>query len=434
MKIVHIIPGFGGTFYCGNCLRDSGVVAALRQAGHEAISLPMYLPLNIGDAQTNQTPVFYGAVNIFLKQYSLFRNMPSWFEKWMNSAPVLRMAASMSGSTRATGLESLTESMLLGADGFQRDELQQVVDYLKNHEKPDIVHFSNALLLGMAKEIREQVKVPVVFSLQDEDVWVDVMNEQYKTKIWQLMAEKARDVDAFIAVSHYFGVKMQKLLHLPAEKLKVLHVGITPQDYKINHEIVNPPVIGYLSRVCEENGFAILVDAFIALKSKPGFESIRLIATGGLTGDDTRFIHHQEKKIKDKGFEADFVIDRNFDQNNFSDFFKQISVLTVPVIHGEAFGLYQLEALASGIPLVQPALGAFPEIIEATGGGVTYFPNTPETLASKWSEVLTDTVALKQMGLKGRKAVEQQFDISIIAKRMTDIYESLISDFKNNTK
>ena len=30
--------------------------------------------------------------------------------------------------------------------------------------------------------------------------------------------------------------------------------------------------------------------------------------------------------------------------------------------------MYQLEALASGIPLVQPSVGAFPEIIEATGG------------------------------------------------------------------
>ena len=47
MKIVHIIPGTGGAFYCGNCLRDSHLVKALRTIGHDVIKVPMYLPLGI---------------------------------------------------------------------------------------------------------------------------------------------------------------------------------------------------------------------------------------------------------------------------------------------------------------------------------------------------------------------------------------------------
>ncbi|MEI7981105.1 MAG: hypothetical protein WCI71_05600, partial [Bacteroidota bacterium] len=69
MKIVNIVPGFGGTFYCGNCLRDSGFVASLRQAGHDAVILPVYLPLAMdGNSILTDIPVFYGAVNIYLKQ------------------------------------------------------------------------------------------------------------------------------------------------------------------------------------------------------------------------------------------------------------------------------------------------------------------------------------------------------------------------------
>ena len=56
-------------------------------------------------------------------------------------------------------------------------------------------------------------------------------------------------------------------------------------------------------------------------------------------------------------------------------------MVSVPVRNGEAFGIYLLECMASGVPVVQPALGAFPEIVELAGGGVIYEANTPEALA-----------------------------------------------------
>lgn len=427
MKIVHIVPGFGGTFYCGNCLRDSGVVASLKKAGHNAVTLPMYLPLTMnGKADDDGLPVFYGAVNIYLKQFPVFRHMPKWFEHLMNSSAVLKFAAKKSGSTRASGLEDLTESMLLGAEGHQNEELQQLVDFLKYHEKPDIVHFSNALLLGMAKQIRDEVKVPVVYSLQDEDVWVDAMHEDHREKIWQLLAEKGKDVDAFIAVSDFFAGVMQKRMAIPDEKLHVLHVGVSPDAYTFSKPASEPQAIGFVSRMCEENGFEILVDAFILLKKNPAFRSLKLKATGGQTGDDTKFIHKQIEKLKQNNINADFEISPDFTQSALRDFFRSITVLSVPVLKGEAFGLYQLEALASGVPLVQPELGAFPEIIQFTGGGVTYKPNTAFTLADTLTDVLQNQAKLESMSISGRKAVEQHFDCSKLSERMVDIYKTLI--------
>lgn len=427
MKIVHIVPGFGGTFYCGNCLRDSGVVASLKKAGHDAVTLPMYLPLTLNGKKTNDgIPVFYGAVNIFLKQYPVFRHMPKWFEKLMNSTPVLKYAAKKSGSTRASGLEDLTESMLLGAEGHQSEELQQLVDFLKYHEKPDIVHVSNALLLGMAKKVRDEVNVPVVCSLQDEDVWVDAMHEDHREKMWQLLADKAKDVDAFIAVSDFFAKAMQKRMSIPDEKLHVLHVGVNPAVYTYTKPAANPQAIGYVSRINDENGFEILIDAFIMLKENPAFKTLQLKATGGMTGDDSKFITRQINKLKQKNIYQDFEIQPDFTQSALQNFFSSISVLSVPVLKGEAFGLYQLEALASGVPLVQPELGAFPEIINATGAGVIYNPNTAEALADKLAEVLLNPDKLETMSLAGRKAVEANFDCGKLSKKMVDIYSTLI--------
>ncbi|MCX6273558.1 MAG: glycosyltransferase family 4 protein [Bacteroidetes bacterium] len=427
MKIVNIVPGFGGTFYCGNCLRDSGLMKSLRKAGHNAVTLPVYLPLTLnGTLVPSEIPVFYGAVNIYLKQqFPLLRKMPGWLERAFNSPAMMRMASAKAGSTRAEGMEKLTESMLLGKEGNQAGELQQLVDYLKHIEKPDVVHFSNALLLGMAGQIREEVKASVVCSLQDEDIWVDAMKEEYRDKMWKLMAEKAGDVDAFIAVSQYFAAFIQEKLAIPEEKIHVVHIGVDKDSYAYHQPVLNPQVIGYLSRICHENGFEILVDAFLLLKKDSRFQELKLKATGGSTNDDKIFIHRQIRKLRQAGISVDAAICNDFSRDNLQDFFSSLTVMSVPVLKGEAFGLYQLEAMASGIPLVQPALGAFPEVIELSSGGVIYQPNTAEALAEKLAEVLSDTGRLNEMSLAGRKAIEEKFNCEILTRKMVEIYHNI---------
>jgi glycosyltransferase involved in cell wall biosynthesis len=428
MKIVNIVPGFGGTFYCGNCLRDSAYVNSLRDLGHDAITLPMYLPLTMSGEKTSENvPVFYGAVNIYLKQqFPIFRHMPGWMENMFDSKPILKFAAKKSGSTRASGLEQLTESMLLGQKGHQNHELDRLVEFLKNHERPDVVHFSNALLLGMAKQIREEVKVPIVCSLQDEDVWVDVMEPIWRGKIWDLMSEKSRDVDAFIAVSSFFAGVMKDKMNIPSEKMNVVHIGVNPENYNFTLPAGSPQAIGYLSRICEENGFEILADAFILLKSESRFKNLKLKVTGGMTGDDQTFLQRQFKKLEHHNILNDLEIQPDFNPEALQAFFESLSVLSVPVLKGEAFGLYQIEALASGVPLVQPELGAFPEINHATGGGVIYHPNTPEALASALSKVLSDPTALDEMSRLGRKSAEDHFDCRKLTMKMVEVYNKVI--------
>ena len=427
MKIIQIVPGFGGTFYCGNCLRDSGLVQSLRKEGHDALTLPMYLPLTLdGQTQSDGIPVFYGAVNIYLKQnYPWLRNMPGFMERFLNSKVILNYAAHKAGSTRAKGLEEMTESMLLGSEGNQHEELEALVEFLKR-EKPDAIHFSNALLLGMAKRIREEVKAPVFFSLQDEDVWVDAMRDSYKEHIWDLMAQKGEDVDGFIAVSHYYAGVMQQRMKIPEEKMHVVHIGVNPAAYEPSPPATDPPAIGYLSRMNEENGFEIFIDAFIELKQNEAFAPLRLYATGGMTGDDKKFINRQIHKLKQANIFDQVEIQMEFNQDRMHQFFRKITILSVPVLKGEAFGLYQLEALASGVPLVQPAIGAFPEIIEATRGGVTYQPNSSSALAAKLTEVLLSPSQLEEMSNNGIDAISRQFNCKNLTGKIVEIYQQIL--------
>ena len=100
---MHIIPGSGGSFYCGNCLRDSKYVEALRKSDHTVIKLPMYLPLFADEHDlSKEIPVFYGAISIYMKQlFPIFRKAPRWVDRVLNSKPMLKLASKFAGSTNA---------------------------------------------------------------------------------------------------------------------------------------------------------------------------------------------------------------------------------------------------------------------------------------------------------------------------------------------
>ena len=423
MKIMHIIPGSGGSFYCGNCLRDSKFVRALRDAGHQVVKLPMYLPLFADEHDlSGEIPVFYGAISIYLKKrFPLFRKTPAWFDNLLNSKPMLKLASRFAGSTRARGLEEMTVSMLLGEEGQQKEELERMVEWIAGHCDPDVIHLSNALLLGLAHRLSEKMQVPVVCSLGDEDVWVDVMKHGAREKVWKLMSSRADFVSKFISVSDYYAGEMRKKLKLPEEKLSSVHIGVYPEDYPYISTRDKKRNIGFVSRMCEENGLDILVDAFIDLKREPANKDVQLVLTGGYTGDDRKFLHRIRRKIHNNGLSGDLIFHEDFEEEGLRAFFKKISLLSVPVRKGEAFGIYLLEAMASGVPVVQPAIGAFPEIIQSAGGGKTYTPNNHSELARVLAQLLSDPLELENLSRKGREGVQKHYHINRQVDKMLEI-------------
>ena len=429
MNIVNIVPGFGGTFYCGNCLRDSGFVSALRESGHETHTIPIYLPLSMDHVDREEdVPVFYGAISIYLKQrFKWMRHMPVWMENFFNAPFFLKLAAKKAGSTRAEGLEEMTISMLKGHEGYQAEELDMLIEFLRDQIKPDVVHLSNALLLGLAKKMKEELNVTVVCTLQDEDVWIDAMRPEFVSDLWNMMSEKAKDVDSFFPVSNYFAKVMQQKMRIPAEKMHTVHIGIDPSKYNYVQPDLDKPVIGYLSRLNEENGMEIVVDGFIQLKEDPAFSKVKLHLTGGKTGDDKNFIHKQLKKLKKAGLEREVEFLDSYEGQAKNKFLESLTLLSVPVLKGEAFGLYQLEALASGTPLVQPELGAFSEVVGTTGGGVLYSPNNAKTLAAAYRKLLTDPDRILQLAEEGRKNVAEKFNMETQVNMMISGYQNAIS-------
>lgn len=426
LKIAHIIPGSGGSFYCGNCLRDSKYFDALRKMGHDVVKIPMYLPIFSDEHDITDVPVFYGAISIYLKQlYPVFSKAPAWVDKLLNSKPMLKMAASMAGSTRAKGLEEMTISMLEGERGGQQEELERMTDWLRDHFKPDVIHLSNALLSGLAKTLKEKLNSPVVCSLQDEDVWVDVMTDANRQKVWDLMSENAGYIDRFISVSEYFKTVALERMSIPSEKISTIHIGVDPSDYQYINSTDKMRTIGYISRMCPENGLDILTDAFVLLKRHKGYDDVKLIITGGQTGDDKVFLKQIRKTLDKNGVADDVEFYKEFEGDGRKQFFARTSMISVPVRNGEAFGIYIAESLASGIPVIQPALGAFPEILQKAGGGVIYGENTPEELAAALKEMLDNPERLQQLSKDARQGAEEHLDIHKLARHLIGTYEQV---------
>lgn len=431
MNIVQITAGAGG-MYCGICLRDNALVGALRKQGHHVLMVPLYLPLTLDEKDESEgMPIFFSGINVYLEQKSeWFRGAPAWFHSLMTSRKLLKWAGGRAARTQPDKLGDITLSMLRGEEGFQQRELDQLIGWLKQQGKVDVICLSNALLVGLARKLKNEVGAPVTCMLQGEDVFLDSLPEGYRQDCWKALSERAFDVAMFGAASRYFGELMGRRLELPREKMRLVYNGINLQGYEAspgrNTHVEGPPVLGYFARMCSDKGLDTLVEAFIVLRKRGKVPDLRLKVGGGCGPMDETFVRPLKARLKAEGLEAASEFHPNLDRASKVDFLRSLSVFSVPAKYGEAFGMYVIEALACGVPVVEPRAGAFAEVIETTGGGVLCEPGNAESLAEAIQSVLARPDRGRSLGETGRKAVHEKFSADAMAHGMLELCKAAI--------
>ncbi|MDB6123910.1 MAG: hypothetical protein JWQ71_2903 [Pedosphaera sp.] len=424
--------------FCGNCFRDNALVGALRKKGHSVLMVPLYLPLTLDEAdQTEGTPIFFNGINVYLEQKStFFREGPAWMHKLFASPKLLKLVAGRAAKTRAADLGEITLSMIRGEEGNQAREIEQLIAFFKTQPRPDIICLSNALLIGMARRIKAELGVPIACVLQGEDSFLDGLPDSHRDLTWQTLAERCRDVDLFIPPTRYFAELMGKRLNLPPGRVRVIYNGInlegfeTIQNEKLKIKNEEPPVLGYFARMCREKGLDTLVEAFIILKERNRVKELKLKVGGGCGPTDEPFVNTLRDRLRAKVFLNDVEFYPNVDRTEKQKFFRSLSVFSVPALYGEAFGLYVIEAMASGVPVVQPRHAAFPEIIEVSGGGVICEPRNPKALADAIEQILLSPEQACALGTAGRKAVEERFNAEQMATETLQAFQEVTRQFK----
>ena len=381
--------------------------------------MPLYLPLKHNSFQ-GDVPLFFPATSYYVEQ-KMFgsHKMPSWLKRMLGSDVLLEMASSLSGTTSAEGMEDMTLSMIEGEGRAFEENVKELIDWVKRSEKPDIIQLSTSLLLGIAKELKKATDIPIVCSLQDEEVWIDSLKSEFVEKAWKGVLENAKYVDRYITTSYYYQqIVKQKLPQLGL--VDVIYPGVDVAKYQ-SDDYPAAPTIGFIYRMNELDGLDILADAFVLLKQRGTVPHLKLRIGGGYMSPDKKLVNQVKRTLKP--YADDVVIEESYDMDEHADFYRKITVLSVPLRFQEGVGLYLCEAFAAGRPAVEPNTGSFAEIVG--DAGLIYEPNDARHLADALETILTDRELYLQCRKKAQAMVEERYDDAVLAKHLTALYAQL---------
>jgi glycosyltransferase involved in cell wall biosynthesis len=327
-------------------------------------------------------------------------------------------------STKAEELGGLTLSMLAGTHGHQAKEVEKLVSWLDHDVRPELVTLTNVLLSGIVPALKQRLRVPVLAWLQGDDIFLESLPQRYRTEAVRQIRENCSAVDGYLVTSRYYADFMAEYLGLPRERMHVVYPGLNLKGHGGERpaRAAPPFVIGYFARICREKGFHNIAEAFRLLCQSPGAPDCRLRVSGWLGPQNRPYFDECLRQLREAGL-GDRV--EHVESPTHADkvnFLRSIDVLSVPTTYHEPKGLYVLEALANGVPVVQPRHGSFPELIEATGGGLLVNPDDPADLAAGLRRLLVDVVLREELGRKGKEAVFQAFDAATMSRRTAEVF------------
>jgi glycosyltransferase involved in cell wall biosynthesis len=425
MKIAYITAGAAGMF-CGSCMHDNTLVAALLAQGHDALLIPTYTPIRTDEPDVSQHRIFFGGINVYLQQkLSLFRHTPWRLDRLLDAPRLLRGVVRFAVNTRAENLGDLTISILQGEHGHQRKEVAKLVHWLATEVQPEVVSLTNVLLSGMVHELKQRLRVPVLGTLQGDDIFLEALPEPFRRQALALVRDHCREIDGFVATSAYYADFMADYLAIPRERIHVVHPGLDLRHHGGPAPARNgtPYTIGYFARICPEKGLHLLVEAFHILRKTPGAPPCRLRVSGWLGENNRPYLDDLRRKIDEWGLASDFEHVEAPDHASKVRFLQSLDVLSVPTTYREPKGLYVLEALANGVPVVQPRHGSFPELVAKTGGGLLVNPDDAEDLARGLRQLLENPAHREGLALKGKAAVQEWFHAERMARETLVVYD-----------
>jgi glycosyltransferase involved in cell wall biosynthesis len=426
VRLLIVTAGAGG-MYCGSCLRDNALATELIARKHDVTLLPVYTPTLTDEPNVSGERVFFGGVSVYLQQYvSLFRHTPDFLDKLWDSPALIRAVSGRGVSTDPRLLGELTVSMLKGEQGFQAKELRKMLDWLRTLPPYDAVNLPNALLLGMAPALRRERLGPLVCTLQGEDLFLDALQEPYRSESMALIRRLVPEVDVFVAVSASYADFMTGYLGLPEDRVRTVPLGINFDGHAPREaSAAGPFTIGYFARVAPEKGLHLLADAYVRMRRAHGVSGTRLAVAGYLAPEHRPYLAQVEATLAAAGLADEYSYAGILDRERKIEFLRGLDCLSVPSPYVEPKGLYLLEALANGVPAVQPRHGAFPEILEATGGGRLFEPGNADDLARVLAELVRDPAEAARLGAAGADGVRRHYGVARMADAMERVYASL---------
>ena len=426
---VAIVTAGGAGMFCGSCMHDNTWARALMDAGVEVTLIPTYTPIRVDEDNLSSQRVFFGGINVYLEhRFRFWQKLPRWMTRWLDHPKLLDLATRGAVSNDARQLGELTLEMLAGETGPQATQVEELATFLADELKPNVVCFSNALLAGALSTIKSKFAGPVLCTLQGDDIFLDSLTPDYRDQVTQLLSQKASRFDGFLVHSYFYRDAMAERLSLPAERFRKIPLGIDishhdGQPDTEDERISEPLRIGYFARICPEKGLQVLIEAFRLVRRQ--LPSARLVAGGYLGKRDEPWFEKLQRDSRDLADSFEYIGSPP-DHASKVEFLKSLDVLSVPTVYQEPKGLFALEAMANGVPVVLPSHGAFPEMLAEARGGVLSEPGNAEDLAEQLVTLLKNRQNRDQLARDGHAGVRKSFTGAVMARESLRVFEEYL--------
>jgi len=429
MRILSLTAG-AASMYCGSCMRDNALAAELIKMGHDVTLLPFYTPtLTDEENVSRKDQIFFGGISVYLEQHMpWFRHSPRFVDRLLDAPGVIKAFTGGSIAVDPKQLGALTVSTLRGPNGHQRKEIDKLIEWVSAEPRPEVVNIPYALLINLAAPLKRALNCPIVVTLQGEDLFLQALPEPYRSEALELVRSQIAGVDLFVAVSDYYARFMCDYLRIPDQKMRVATLGVNVSDLdETPHHRREPFTIGYFARIAPEKGLHNLAEAYRVLRRVKGLPPSRLVAGGYLPPEHKPYFEGIAAGLQAAGLGDEFVYRGSVDRSKKVQFFRDIDVLSVPSGYHEPKGLYMLEAMACGVPVVQPNHGAFPEMMARTGGGVLARSESGADVADALYDLWKDPARAAALGRDGAAGVRRHYTVRHMAEGVLKVYHDAIT-------
>ena len=426
MHVAIVTAGAAGMF-CGSCMQDNTWARGLIANGTRVTLIPTYTPIRVDEPNQSQSRVFFGGINVYLNaKFRLWAKLPQWSKSWLDRPWIIRQLTRFGVSNDAAELGDLTLSILAGGDGPIRAAGEDLARYIGRELKPDIVVFSNALLSGCLPQIKSEFSGPVACLLQGDDVFLDALPDSHRSRAIAAVSALASHFDGFLTHTRNYRDHMAKMLSLPVNRFHVipLSIDVEPHLGTPGEREGQPFTIGYFARLAPEKGLHHLLDAFALLHAK--HPKARLRIGGYEPAQHVLYINEQRNRAAALGAAVEFVGSPQTIEEKIA-FYRSIDLLSVPTDFEEPKGLSILEAWANGVPVVQPAVGAFPELV-GTEGGLLVPHRNALALAEAWARLMSDRSLLLNLAHEGYEKVREHHSHFAVARVMMATLQSIVKE------
>ncbi|MCR2805116.1 glycosyltransferase family 4 protein [Paenibacillus soyae] len=306
--------------------------------------------------------------------------------------------------------------------------MSNVIPYLESSkEQYDVIHIFN----------RPKMVMPVSSVRPNARIVLSMHNDMFNpVKLSRQEGDAVVDrVETIVTISNYIGSEIVRYYPKAASKIRTIYSGVDlsrfapwkqsqsaqrdRESIRSQHNLGNKKVILFVGRLSRNKGPHVLVRAMNQLKHS---DAVLVIVGAAWYSDDhiSDYIAYLRAMAEKSPIP---VITTGYVQaSEVHKWFCAADVFVCTSIWEEPLARVHYEAMAAGLPLITTARGGNPEIIRSNNGVIIQNPEDPAEYASHLNSMLSNLGGARQMGLHGRKLVEENFTWNHVAGNILDVW------------